>query len=300
VAKKRASRSLDRLWRFAREAGWLRARPDLIPSSGALLAIAAWMVVALALLVALIFLLGLIDTPRAVLIVPVAMTLVYVGRQAHYVLWPRTEPQDFPWAGLAPAVVGLVGVTFLGMLLLLLLGLLKAGVVSTYGLLLMAYIMAWQWRWVEATSPRIRRLRYVLCGLLLVAVGLLAAYDYGLQVNGTQVQAFYSTMAQVDAALLIATAFQSRWAQASRSLEAFVFLAGWGLAVSLTCSLCAIARGTDTATLFSLAIVGAGTGLVLIGLAVVQNVAPDLLKDSRPGRHQRARPSRVSANADAP
>jgi hypothetical protein len=259
-------------------------------------AIAAWMVVVVALLGALIFLLGLIGTPRAVLIVPVAMTLLYVGRQAHYALWPRTEPQDLPGAVVVPALVGMGGVTLLWGVLLDLLGLLIAGVVSAYGLLQVAYILAWQWRWVEAGSPRIRTLRYVVCGLLVVVVGLLAAYWEGIQVNGTQVQAFYSTMAQVDAALLIATAFQSRWAQHSRSLEAFVLLAGWGLAVSLTCSLWAIARGTDTAPLFSLAIVGAGTGLVLIGLAVVQNVAPDLLENWRPGRHQRAQ----SSVADAP
>jgi hypothetical protein len=296
---KRASRSLDRRWRFARKTAWPRARPDLTPSSGELLAIAAWMAIAVGLLVALRLLLGLIDTPQAVLIVPVAMALVYVGRQAHYALWPRTAPQDAPLAVVVPALVGLGGVMLLVALLADLLGLLKAGVLSVSSLVLVAYILAWQWRWIEATRPRIRKLRYVVCGLLVVVVGLLAAYDLGVQVHGDQVQEFYSTMAQVDAGLLIAVAFQSRWA-ASRSLEAFVLLAGWGLAVSLTCSLWAVARGADTAPLFSLAIVGAGTGLVLIGLAVVQNVAPDLLENWRSQRHQRARSSVDDAHPPDP
>jgi hypothetical protein len=291
VAKKRASRSLDGRWRFAREAGWLRGRSDRSPSSGELLAVAAWMLVAVALLDALIFLLGLIDTPRAVLIVPVAMTLVYVGRQAHYVFWPLTVRLNVPWAAVVPAVVGLVGVSLLVGLLLNLLGLLIAVVVSVYGLLLVVYNLTWQWRWIQAASPGIRPVRYVLWVLMFVVVGLLAAY-YGVHVNGGQVQAFYSTMAQVDAAVLIAAAFQQlRWAQDSRSLEAFVILTGSALAVSLTCSLWAVARGTDTAPLFMLAIVGSATGLVFVGLAVIMNTAPDLLENWRPGRHEGARSS---------
>lgn len=300
MAVKRASGSQNERWRLARDAGWLRTRPALIPSSGVLLAVAAWIVAAVALLVAFIFLAGLVGAPRAVLIVPVVTTLAYVGRQGHYALWPRTVPLDPPWGVVVIGLLLQIVVLVLGALLLLLLGLLESGAVSTFGLVLMAYVLAWQWRWVEATSARIRTLRYVLCGIVLVVVGVLIAYDYGLQVKREQVQAFYSTMAQVDAALLIATAFQPRLAQDRRSLEAFVFLAGWGLAVSLTCSLWAIGRGADTATLLALTIVGSATGLVLVGLAVIQNTAPDLLTNRRPGRHQRAPISVADTQSPAP
>lgn len=295
---KNASTSLHSGMSSARDAAWLRARPNAIPSSGTMWAVAAWMVIAAALLAALTFLLGVLAAPQAVLILPFAGTLIYVARQGHYALWPRTPPADVSWAAAVVACLLLVVIVMLTGLLLVLLGLLRPQAVSALGFTVFAYGVTWQWRSIEATSPRIRKLRYVLCGLVLIGVGLLAAYAYGFRVKHDQVQAFYSTVAQVDAAMLLAAAFQSGWARDRRSLEAFVLLAGWALALSLACSLWSVARGSDSAILLALTVVGSVTGLVLVGLAVTQNIAPDLLKHGKP-RHPSAS-SEDSASAPEP
>lgn len=263
-----------------------------MPENDALVAITCWMFFAVVVLVLLGPLLSMLGPHwGAWLIIPSAL---YVGRQGHYALWPRTAPKDLPGATLLLLVpMGFVTVLVTGLPRLLgLPGPAGSLVESLVELVLPAYVLAWQWRLIEAKSPRIRAIRLVVCFAALVFVGVAFAHTFGVEVQRSQVQAFYSTVATVEPALFLAVAFQSGWARDRRAsrdrsakLEAFVLLAGGALTSSFTCSLIAIGRGADSATLFAFTIVGLGFGIVLAGLAVVQNIAPDLL-GSRSGATQ--------------
>ena len=254
---------------------------------GALLvAVAAWMLAALAGCIVAALVLDLVDAPRTWLIPFVAGALAYFSRQGHYALWPRTSPSDLPFLAALVALVGLLEFPVLAVVLLHLLGLASASGSVLVTVAASAYVTACAWRPVEATSPRIRAIRYVLCLVILVVVGLGFAWIYGLDVGRAQVQAFYSTVAQVDAALLLAVAFQSGWARDRRALEGFVLLASGALLLSVSCSLVAIGRGADSAAMFALTVSGLAAGLVLVSLGAVQNVAPDLLEGWRSGQRK--------------
>jgi hypothetical protein len=136
------------------------------------------------------------------------------------------------------------------------------------------YYVFWFVRLMIDPFPRVLAIQILVWFLLAL---YLIVGTFGVDVQEKRVNSFYTTVAAADAALLIAASFQSGWARRVLALEGLVFVAVWALAVSLICCFVALGRGADSTVLFALTVVGPAAGIVLVGVGVVRQLAPDLL-----------------------
>jgi hypothetical protein len=253
-----------------------------LPSPRVLLVYAWRMVVAVVLGWLLLRLAAELDAPvvaRALLLVVV---LVYVVRLGHYALWPRTPSGDFSMAAALVAalvlqVFALVTWAFPAFFLALV-GLRIEDALSLTELVPLLYVLFWMLRVSIADQPRLLAARHLLWFLVVLSLLVAGADAFGVDVTSDRVDPFYTTVAQVDAALLLAAAFQSAWARRIRVLEGMVFVAVFALTVSLTCSFIALGRGADSSSLLAFTVAGLAAGLVLVATGVVRQVAPDVLE----------------------
>jgi hypothetical protein len=138
-------------------------------------------------------------------------------------------------------------------------------------------------------------------GLLALAfVGVFTVHSTG-SIAVANVEDFYSTVAQVVAALLIVAAFESTWAQRTRRRQALALVAVGYLIVGLCGALIVLARGTDSAALFAITVTGLALGLVFVAVAARLRVAPDRFdRASRLGVPASSDPAAPALAPDSP
>lgn len=203
------------------------------------------------------------------------LCVVYVGHRA---AWQSSPSARGVSAG-AVVSMALLVVLVLVMSITLTQVSAPAGIDSLVRLSCLAYATLWMVRGLVADSPRVRAAQAFLWLMVSIGFVLIGFYAAGLRVGPRAIGDFYSTTAEVDAALLLAAAFQSAWARRVKALEGMVLVTVGALALSLACSLVVLGRGGDSANLFAYVVGGLAAGTVLVGVGVVRQIAPDLFRD---------------------
>lgn len=229
-----------------------------------------------------------INAPVEIKAIPLALGFLYVVRVGHYAVWPRTPPRILTVLPLLVVLLLTFIASLLGAVVLAMTAVVSpeaaVGLVTTLATL---YLLLWWLRSLLVDNPRLLAARYLLWFLLVISLTTAGAYALGLDVEDNNVDQFYGTAGQADAALLLAAAFQSAWARYVRALEGVVLVTVSALALSLTCCLIALGSGADNSTLLAFTVAGLVSGFVLVAIGVARQVAPDLLEDWGPRGEER-------------
>lgn len=240
------------------------------------------MAIAVAVTRLLLGLAAALDAPPAASGVLVGIVLVYVVWTGHCAAWPRTPSNDRPFmaglmAGLRGAVLLLVFAVVSSALLVRLLGFVGLPAETALIVLLM-YLVFWMVRLSIADFPRVLQTQSLVWFLVVLYLMAGVAPAFGIDVREKRVDSFYTPVAAVDVALLIAAWSRSAWARRSLALEGLVFVAVLALVISLISCFVVLGRGADSNVLLGSTVIGPAAGIVLMGVGVVRQLAPDLLQ----------------------
>jgi hypothetical protein len=220
------------------------------------------------------------------------------GKLKRFVRWAVWAP---PTAG--SLVRGALITALLGLLLAW--ALLNAGVPppTLYGAFLLAwllYVLALEVRLALALHPLLRAGQTIVIFFVAMYLAAVAADSFGFThgVPDGQVTAFYSTVAQVDAALLVVAAVESAWARRSERHQALALGSVISLCASLAFALYVLGRGTDSTMSLFLTIAGLPPALVFLVVGAALRVAPELLE--HPSGAEQGKDEVVAQGAGSP